>query len=567
MYYTKILFIVVFTTFFSLACSSSQPQTETPITPQANVHDFANLISEDFLKEHLYTFANDDFEGRGTGQRGIDYAADYVKNFYQEHNITPLGDNGSYFQHFNMSASVTSSYEFNLSRNTPESSFTVYKSSFSQLSSNSAFTRLSGNRSFAGNIVFAGYGALDSSRSVDHLADIDLTDKWVMLFSSIPHIVDGDTLISPEYDLRQRNREIFFGRGAAGLLIIRDMDEDIYIEQAESYSQLMGIPTGFALPGGSPRVRMTNPILSVSPKMAAKLIGMDGGEGGLQKYHDGLSRNPSAFSPAMLNYHLSVESVTNNEEIPVKNIVAVIEGRDPVLKDEYIVISAHYDHMGLGLPDASGDFIYNGADDNGSGSVNILGQALALKEAQKAGVGPKRSVILLHVTAEEVGLLGSRYYSDNPTVPIESIIANINTDMIGRVDDDFKERGIDNYVYVIGAEIISSDLNNRLSEASEIRGNQLELSMRFNDLDDRNQFYRRSDHWNFGRLGIPFVFFFSGVHADYHQPSDTPDNITYGPYTKRAQLIYSTVIQIANNPDKPIVDSEEFVRRTQVNPR
>ena len=567
MYYTKMFFFVVFTSFFSLACSSSQPQTEAPVAPQADVHDFANLISEDFLKEHLYTFASDDFEGRGTGQRGIDYAADYIKNFYQEHDITPLGDEGSYFQHFNMSASVTSSFEFNLSQNTPENSFTVYESSFSNQSSNSAFTRLSGNRSFSGDIVFVGYGAIDSSRGVDHLANVDLSDKWVMLFSSIPHIVDGDTLISPDFDVRQRNLEIFFGRGAAGLIFIRDMDEDVYIEQADSYSQLIGSPTGFALPGGSPRVRMTNPILSVSPKMATKLIGMDGKDGGLQHYHDGLSRNPSDFSPAVLNYHLSAEAVTNNEEVPVKNIVAVIEGSDPVLKDEYIVISAHYDHMGLGLPDASGDFIYNGADDNGSGSINLLGQALAMKEAKKAGVGPKRSVILLHVTAEEVGLLGSRYYSDNPTVPIESIIANINTDMIGRVDDDFKERGVDNYVYVIGAEIISSDLNNRLSEASEIRGNQLELSMRFNDLDDRNQFYRRSDHWNFGRLGIPFVFFFSGVHADYHQPSDTPDKITYGPYAKRAQLIYSTVIQIANNPEKPVVDSEEFIRRTQVNPR
>lgn len=552
------------------ACSTSQESSNarSSASPDVNAHDFATLISEDFLREHLYIFAGDEFEGRGTGQAGIELAAAYIKEFYLEHGVKPLGDDGSFFQHFHLNAFVSRSIDFSVHTTGDNTGEITYSSTFSADSHQGNFMRVSGGgQSFSGDVVFAGFGVTDPARDVNHLRDMELSDRWVMVFSDIPFVVDGDTLIDPRVGGWQRARDILFSRAAGGLIMIREMDDEAYAQSAADFSRLMGIPTGFALPGNPARGRLSVPIVSVSPAKAAIMLGLEERGMTLEDYYTTLSANPSEFSPYSTGKTLAARSEATQEEIPVRNVVGLIEGSDPELKHEYIVISAHYDHLGLSTPNAEGDFIYNGADDNGSGSVNLLGQAKALMAAKEAGVGPKRSVILLHVTAEEVGLLGSRYYSDNPTVPIDQIIANINTDMIGRVDDDMAEAGIENYVYVIGAEIISSELNNRLMEASEHRGHALELSMRFNDLNDRNQFYRRSDHWNFGRLGIPFIFFFSGVHADYHQPSDTPDRITYGPYAKRAQLIFSTTLQIANHPTAPVVDSQEFINRTQARPR
>lgn len=248
------------------------------------------------------------------------------------------------------------------------------------------------------------------------------------------------------------------------------------------------------------------------------------------------------------------------DSVPTKNVVAFLEGTDPVLKNELIVLSAHYDHVGISTPDSTGDTIYNGADDDGSGTVGLLHTAQALAAAKQAGASIKRSILFLHVSGEERGLLGSRYYSDHPIFPIEQTITNLNVDMIGRRDPE----NIDNpdYVYIIGGKIISSELQAILEEANEESVN-LELSDRYNDLNDPNQFYRRSDHWNFGRLGVPFIFYFNGTHADYHRPSDEVDKIDFEALKKRTQLIFMTTALLANSEDRPTVDNQEFIQRTQ----
>jgi hypothetical protein len=537
------------------------------VKSSSEIHRFAEVITEEFMNEHLFVLAGDSLEGRGTGQRGIEMAAGYIENFYRDHGILPLGDDGTYFQNFHLTSERIDTVVYSVFLKDFNSSEPAAVETFA-VGMPAQISRMSGGTgSFTGDVYFAGFGVIDQNRHVDHLGDVDLTDKWVLIIGDIPHIVDGDTLIDPAFGSTARTRELLFRRGAAGVLLITTDDEQEYVSHSMDYTRLMSIPYGFSLPEGVPRNRFQPNIASVSPAMTEILLGIDSENGGLDKFISNLTGNPSGFSPTMLSAKVESRVIGGLVDTPVRNIVGLVEGADPLLRNEYVVISAHYDHLGFGNPDTSGDFIYNGADDNGSGSVNLLALAKAFSEARDAGFAPKRSVILLHVTAEEVGLLGSRYYSDNPTVPIEQIIANINTDMIGRVDDDHLEQGVRDYVYIIGAEIISSDMNNRLVEASEIRGNKLELNMRFNDLDDRNQFYRRSDHWNFGRLGIPFIFFFSGVHGDYHQPSDTPDKIDYDVYTLRSQLIFSTTIQIADNQERPVVDSEEFIRRTRNNPR
>ena len=229
-----------------------------------------------------------------------------------------------------------------------------------------------------------------------------------------------------------------------------------------------------------------------------------------------------------------------------ENIWAYIEGSEK--PDEVLVISAHYDHVGM----KNGE-VYNGADDDGSGTVALLEIAQAFMQAKKDGYGPKRSVLFLHVTGEEHGLHGSRFYSENPLFPIANTIADLNIDMMGRRDDAHKADG--NYVYLIGSDRLSTDLHN-ISEAANKKYTNLKLDYTFNDRNDPNQFYFRSDHYNFAKKGIPIIFYFNGVHADYHKESDTPDKIEYNLLAKRAQLAFVTAWELANRTERPVVDKD-----------
>lgn len=231
---------------------------------------------------------------------------------------------------------------------------------------------------------------------------------------------------------------------------------------------------------------------------------------------------------------------------PSENIWAFIEGSEK--PEEILVISAHYDHVGL----RNGE-VYNGADDDGSGTVALMEIARLFQKAKKEGFGPKRSVLILHVTGEEHGLHGSRFYAENPLFPIENTIANINIDMIGR--RGYGKEDNDNYIYVIGSDRLSSDLH-QISEMANQKYVGLELDYKYNDLNDPNRFYYRSDHYNFAKKGIPAIFYFNGVHDDYHKPTDTPDKIDYPLLTKRTQLAFGLAFELANHPERPKVDKD-----------
>ena len=234
-----------------------------------------------------------------------------------------------------------------------------------------------------------------------------------------------------------------------------------------------------------------------------------------------------------------------NENLPdSENIWAYIEGSEK--PDEVLVISAHYDHVGV----KNGD-VYNGADDDGSGTVAVMEMAKAFAKAKKDGHGPKRSILFLHVTGEEHGLHGSRYYSENPLFPIANTIADINIDMIGRRDVEHEKTN--NYVYVIGADRLSTDLHNIVVAQNE-KYTKIDLDFKFNDPKDPNHFYERSDHYNFAKFGIPSVFFFNGVHEDYHRKGDEPQKIEYDALTKRTKLAFSIAWELANRSDRPVVD-------------
>jgi len=228
-----------------------------------------------------------------------------------------------------------------------------------------------------------------------------------------------------------------------------------------------------------------------------------------------------------------------NKYIKGENVLGFIEGTD--LKEELIIITAHYDHLGK-----HEDKIFNGADDDGSGTVATLEIAEAFMSAKKEGNGPRRSVLIMPVSGEEKGLLGSKYYTDHPIYPLENTVANLNIDMIGRVDD-WHENG--DYVYLIGADMLSQELHD-ISEQTNDQYIGLELDYTFNAEDDPNRYYYRSDHYNFAKNNIPVIFYFNGVHEDYHKVTDTVEKIDFNKIQTITRLVFLTAWELSNRDER-----------------
>lgn len=279
-----------------------------------------------------------------------------------------------------------------------------------------------------------------------------------------------------------------------------------------------------------------------SDKYEGRMAGEPGHNGVcnyLKEYYKSINlKAPEEYS----NFFQTVPSSYLPEGIETsQNVVAYIEGEQ--FPDQYLIISAHSDHMGI-----EDGKVYNGADDNGSGTSALLEIAEAFKKAEKNGIRPKRSIVFLNVTAEEHGLYGSRYYTENPAFPLENTVANLNTDMIGRVDK--RHENNPDYVYLIGSDRISTELDYIVRKAND-EFTELELDYKYNALDDSNRYYSRSDHYNFALKDIPVIFFFNGEHQDYHQASDTVDKINFNSLKKRAQLIFATAWYVANSDNAP----------------
>ena len=240
-----------------------------------------------------------------------------------------------------------------------------------------------------------------------------------------------------------------------------------------------------------------------------------------------------------------IKTIFSNKKIKGENVLGYIEGTD--LKEELIVVTAHYDHLGK-----HDSLIFNGADDDASGTVAAMEIAEAFMLAKKEGSAPRRSVLIMAVSGEEKGLLGSKYYTDNPVYPLENTIANLNIDMIGRIGD-FKKN--ENYVYLIGSDMLSQELHN-ISEEVNKKHIGLELDYTFNKEDDPNRYYYRSDHYNFAKNNIPVIFYFNGIHEDYHKPTDTIEKINFKKIEKITRLIFLTAWELANREERITLDKK-----------
>ena len=292
----------------------------------------------------------------------------------------------------------------------------------------------------------------------------------------------------------------------------------------------------------------TSPVVNITPETANIFLKNSG------KTYEGLKSaidQSGSTQSQVLKSEVEMKYGPVNKEVKSANVLGYLEGSD--LKDELLVFSAHYDHIGL-TTDGGADKVNNGADDDGSGTTGVLAIARAYAKAKKEGHGPRRSILFLLVTGEEKGLLGSEYYSMNPVFPLANTITDLNIDMIGRIGEDYKSNPDSvNYCYLIGSDKLSTDLH-KISENANAIYTKMKIDYKFNDPKDPERIYYRSDHYNFAKHNIPIVFYFNGIHEDYHKPGDEVSKINFPLLTKRAQLVYYTGWDLANRENRPVVD-------------
>ncbi len=532
---------------------------------------YLETITADDLASHLYFFASDFFEGRETSTRGQKMAAQYLAGQYRKMGLAPKGtvesdnprDPNAYLQPFPLYGSRFSKAELFVGGATEATH--IYGG---DATDGSFMTVFGGEADVSASVVFAGYGIGDDDLGFNDLAameeaELDVAGKWVLMFADEP-MADAETSLLPTegHELsswttsRFKKLQSFFGApetAPVGIMVIGDLSprggsvNDAAMAAASAPTGVGGL--SLDAPEGERRSRFPT-ILSVSADLASEILGRDVRE--IKKSVDA-SLTPTVFE---VDSELRGRVQNENYETSSENVLAFIEGSDPLLKDEYVVVSSHYDHIGMSPDEVDG--INNGADDDGSGTVTVLEIAEAFAKARDDGYGPRRSIVFLNVAGEEKGLLGSAYYTDHePVVPLEKTVTNLNIDMIGRIDPTHPEENTD-YVYIIGSNLVSQELHDINIRANEIIGGKLDMHERFNSKDDPNQFYRRSDHWNFGKNNIPFIFFFTGTHEDYHGVDDEPEKIEYERMANIAHVIFATAWQVANQDTRPVVSGTGF---------
>ncbi|MBI5916257.1 MAG: M28 family peptidase [Bacteroidetes bacterium] len=501
------------------------------LTTTENAAPYAASITVADLQSYLNVLASDEFEGRETGQEGQRKAADFIAAHLESLGLPKIGDPGSYFQNIAFTAESWDNGQIEL---------TVNGNTYRHLSDFLSFPGTNSNRErfAAGQVIFLGYGIDDPNYS--DYGGKNLAGKTILIYKDEPLNADGisyltgTTELSPWSTDWHRKLETAQQHGVGTVLII---DPDIKKSVGEARNTLLSSEMRMG-EGGEAEGRYANNAL-ISSTLAKEIVGEKFKK--FVKLRDGIKKSGK---PAHLDLpcRLSMVQKKNKRQLLGSNVLGYIEGSDPRLKNEVVVVSAHYDHLGK-----RGNSIYHGADDNGTGTSTVMDIAQAFAQAKKDGHGPRRSVLCLFVSGEEKGLLGSEYYAGHPVFPLENTVADVNVDMIGRTDKKHDDNP--DYIYVIGSNRLSTDLHD-INEAANAQYAHLELDYTFNATDDPNRFYYRSDHYNFAKNGIPSIFYFSGVHKDYHQPSDTVDKIMFGKMEKIGRLIFYTAWELANREER-----------------
>ena len=502
--------------------------------------EFAQTISASDLSEHLHVLASDEYEGRETGKKGQKMAAEYIARHFKNIDIvSPVKTDQPYYQTFELEQSVWK-----------EATLRVKDKEYTFLRDFYLFGEVPAEGDQKLDMVFAGYG-IDAKNYSDY-KNLDLTGKTVVILTGEPVDAKGNYLVSGNKeesnwgsDYRTKVRAAS-AKGAKSVILVSTDSEAQFQGTINKLKHWLETPTL-----GFPEKKSDRAAaIFVSQNTGAALLNTDAGK--LRNYLASIKKAgkpvPSKFKPSTNAF---LKAAKTRSAISTENILGFLEGTDK--KEEVLVITAHYDHVGMD-PTLKGDQIFNGADDDGSGTSAVLELAQAFTEAAKAGYKPRRSILFMTVNAEEKGLLGSEYYTNNPIFPLENTVVNLNIDMIGRLDKEHSDNP--KYVYVIGSDKLSSELH-AINEAANQKNTQLELDYRFNDENDPNRFYYRSDHYNFAKNGIPVAFYFNGVHEDYHQPGDEVEKILFDKMETITRLVFHTAWELANREERIKVDSNK----------
>jgi hypothetical protein len=473
---------------------------------------YGSLITESDLKENLSILSSDAMEGRETGTRGQKMAAAFIAAYFEELGLTtPV--NGSYFQ------------PVELYKTEPGEVYVKVGQTKHMNFENIAY---SGSADSGGEIsmpvVFAGKG-----REED-FAQVDVTDKAALVMLSAEDNFRG--IVSK---LREKG---------AKLILVTNANSDDAKKFITQFKAFAG--------GGRPSAKRPDKAANagsfiVTPEIATQLLNGTSVEKLTKAINEDAKKNAlKKLKPGSITFKTTMNVKTMN----TANVLGYLEGSDK--KDEVIVVTAHYDHIGK-LRSGQGDLINNGADDDGSGTVSVLQLAKVFTQAKKDGQGPRRSMLFMTVTGEEQGLLGSAYYAENPVYPLDKTVVDLNIDMIGRRDAQHKDSAP--YVYVIGSDKLSTELH-QLSESINKANTNLIFDYTYNDQNHPDRLYYRSDHWNFAKNNIPIIFYFDGIHEDYHRPTDQIEKIEFDLLAKRAQCVFYTAWEIANRDQRIMPDAK-----------
>ncbi|MEP6706416.1 MAG: M20/M25/M40 family metallo-hydrolase [Pyrinomonadaceae bacterium] len=518
------------------------PKAKSTTSASPAVARGADFINAAQLKDYLSFIASDEMEGRDTPSRGLDTTAKFIAMNLSRWGFKPAGDDG-YFQ------------RIALSRNQLDSAASHAEINGQRFNLGDDFLPNAVSATIIGPLVYVGHGWMIKSKNLDAYQGVDVKDKIVVVFGEgLPKGVNQSDLTGTRGE-DWANPLLYAQRhGAKGVLAIPDFSMLLNWDRSRQRASSRGntVVDKFQTPAST-----SIPAIWLSAKMATALF-----QG--EKYEANALMNRGIAGDAVEPFELSAGKkvsftvATKSDKIQTQNVVAVWEGSDPVLKNEYVALGAHYDHIGIATTPVNGDSINNGADDDGSGTTALLAMAEALTHAKAR---PKRSVLFVWHAGEEKGLWGSRYFTENPTIALDRIVTQINIDMIGRSRKDGdtnprnKELSGPNEIYVIGSKMMSTELG-ELTDAVNKSYLNVTYDYRYDDPNDPNRFFFRSDHYNYARKGIPIVFFFDGVHEDYHRPGDSADKIDYQKMERVARTVYMTLWEVATRPTRPKVDKQ-----------
>ncbi len=508
---------------------------------------FSETINKQRGYDHLSILASDEYEGRETGKKGAWMAAEYIKKQFKSFGLTgPVKEgNDPYFQKVGLITNdiVGSTLTVNGKARQLYKDFVIPNGS----------VPATGLDLKANEVVFAGFGI--SKEGYNDFDGVNIEDKIVMIFSA------GDpTAKAGEPELTGRAAMVARSRMMSNLLKLKPkaiLSIDMNFDKTPEWSKIASTAGRIGLKKTTPAnaaapQRAITTTLTISPATANEILKSS------NTTVEALAKKiMESAKPSSLTVTTNIGVAAQKKETPQRgeNVLGFLEGSDPKLKNEVLIITGHYDHIGLVTDPNAKDKVNNGADDDGSGTTGVLLMAEAFAKAKKAGKGPKRSILFMTVVGEEKGLLGSDWYSEHPIFPVENTIANLNTDMIGRIGEEYLGKPDSaNYIYSVGSFKLSTELG-KLSESINDTYTQMKLDYKYDDPKDTQQIYYRSDHYNFAKLGIPVIFYYDGMlEQDYHRPGDEVSKINFDLLAKRAHLTYYTAWELANRPNRPLVD-------------